>query len=521
MKRRDFLKITPAAAMGLMIGGLPIRTLAGNPLLNLLGKAASTNGRVLVLIQLTGGNDGLNTVIPLDQYSALSAARANILIPEGSVLKLADTINTGLHPAMTGIRDMYNNGFVNIVQGVSYPNQSFSHFRATDIWLTASDSTQYLNDGWLGRYLSDEYANYPVGYPSTAMPDPLAIEIGSAVSTSLQGPNVSMGMAITNVSSFYNLIDNTVTPAPATQAGHELTFIRYIAQQTQQYTGVIQTAAGKANNLSTKYPSKNSLADQLKIVARLIAGGLQTPIYIVSMGSFDTHTNQVDTTDHTIGNHANLLGELSDAVSAFFDDLKLLSVDDRVAAMTFSEFGRRIISNGGSGTDHGTAEPVMVFGKGVIPGFNGSNPVIPVGATVNDNLQMQNDYRSVYAAVLADWFQVSSTVMSDVLLKNYPVLPIFKKDPIVTTNGNNDALSQNYPNPFSKTTTINFGSVGGNVTILLFDVSGRLLKTITKQDYPLGTYQISFDRQELPAGNYFYRLINGNTIATKKMVIIN
>jgi uncharacterized protein (DUF1501 family) len=526
MQRRDFFKLSGGAGLAFLLNGLPVSTYAENPLLRLLARQTSINGRVLVLIQLNGGNDGLNMIIPLDQYSALSAARSNILIPQSSVLSLTGTNLTGMNPAMTGIRDMYDNGLVNIVQGVGYPDPNFSHFRATDIWNSASDANQYLNTGWLGRYLSESYNGFPVGYPNSTMPDPLAIQIGTGVSPVVNGPNVSMGMAISDINSFYNIVNGTVNPAPNTPAGHELTFIRYISQQTQQYTSVIQAAAGNASNMSTKYPaSGNSLSDQLKIVARLIAGGLQTPIYVVSMGSFDTHASQVDATDHTVGTHATLLNQLSIAVSAFYDDLKLLQVDDRVAAMTFSEFGRRIVSNGSGGTDHGTSEPVMVFGPSVNPGFIGTNPVIPANATVNDNLAMQHDYRDVYSAVLSDWFQVTPQVMSNVLLQQFTVLPVFRNGttgiPNTTITGSDDILGQNYPNPFSRSTTITFATQGGATTLQLFDATGRLVRTLAQQDYARGTHQITLDRGNLIPGNYFYRLTSGNEQASRKMLVVD
>ncbi|MBS1644611.1 MAG: hypothetical protein JST36_06180, partial [Bacteroidetes bacterium] len=270
MKRKDFLKISGGASLAYMLHGFPISTFASTPILQLLAKQSQASGRVLVLIQLNGGNDGLNTVIPLDQYSALSSCRSNILIPSSKVLSLAGTTVTGLNPAMTGIRTMYNGGIVNIVQGVSYPNPNYSHFRATDIWNSASDANQYINTGWLGRYLEATYTGFPTGYPNATMPDPLAIQIGNGVSPVLQGPQVDMGMAISDINSFYNIVNGTVDPAPSTPAGHELTFVRYISQQTQSYTSVIQTAANNSTTLSSKYPSSgNSLSDQLKIVARL------------------------------------------------------------------------------------------------------------------------------------------------------------------------------------------------------------------------------------------------------------
>lgn len=524
MKRRDFLKMTQAAGLAYMINGLPINTYAANPLLELLAKQTAANGRVMILIQLNGGNDGLNTVIPLDKYSELSNARGNILIPQNKVLSLANTNLTGLHPAMTGIRDMYNNNYVNIVQGVSYPDPNFSHFRATDIWLTGSDSNQYLNTGWLGRYLDEEYPGFPQNYPNSTMPDPLAIQIGSGVSTALQGQNYNMGMSISSLSSFYNILNGTVDPAPNSPAGHELTFVRYIAQQTQTYNNVIQAAAQKANNQSALYPAGNRLADQLKIVARLIAGGLKTPLYIVSLGGFDTHSLQTDANDTTIGNHANLLDQLSGAVHAFFDDCQILDIDKRVAAMTFSEFGRRIVSNSSGGTDHGTAAPVMVFSQHVNPGIIGSNPNIPTNASVKDNLNMQVDFREIYAAILADWFQVSTKVMDQVLLRNFKVQPVFKKANNIeetTIAGKDEVLGQNYPNPFSRNTTIEFGSVGGMVTIQLFDVNGRLIKTILQKELDRGTHQATISRDGVPAGTYFYRLTNGKEQSTKRLLIVD
>ena len=526
MKREEFLKISGGATLATMLGGWPISTYAANPLLDVIARSAQTSGRVMVLIQLNGGNDGLNTVIPLDQYSALSSKRSNILIPETGVLSLSNTGKaTGLHPSMSKIRNLYEAGFVNIIQGVSYPNPDLSHFRATDIWLSGSASNQYLDTGWLGRYLNERYSGFPAAYPNTSMPDPLALQIGSGVSTVCQGPKGTMGMAISNINGFYNfdnIFNSTVDAAPNTPAGHELTFIRFVAQQTQSYTGVIKLAAQNANNLSTLYNDGNSLANQLKIVARLIAGGLQTPLYVVSMGGFDTHASQTDSTNHAVGTHANLLQGLSDSVSAFFDDCKLLKIDKRVAAMTFSEFGRRIVSNGSGGTDHGTAAPVMAFGYGVNPGIIGNNPVVPANATSNDNLAMQTDYRSLYSSVLSDWFELDPALMANVISQSFQNTPaVFRKSTItgLVENRNDEALSQNYPNPVRSTTTIEFYCDGTEATMVLLDSQGRLMDTLAKGTYPEGKNSVVFNRTGISAGIYFYRLVNGNTKSTRKMLI--
>jgi hypothetical protein len=201
-----------------------------------------------------------------------------------------------------------------------------------------------------------------------------------------------------------------------------------------------------------------------------------------------------------------------------------MGIDHRVAAMTFSEFGRRIVSNASGGTDHGTAEPVMVFGPEVNPGILGANPVIPANATVNDNLAMQNDYRSVYAAVISDWFGVSPTVLNNVMLQTYPILPIFKRSAgteETIVSGSTDVLGQNYPNPVQQSTTITFGSQGGMVTIQLFDASGRLVKTLVQQEFARGQHQITFNRGSMPAGNYFYRLTSEKENATRRMIVVD
>ncbi|HTY00900.1 MAG TPA: DUF1501 domain-containing protein, partial [Bacteroidota bacterium] len=348
MNRRDFLQHTlSAGTVSFMLGGFTVKAYGRTPLLDALLSAADVD-RVLVLVQLIGGNDGLNMVIPLDQYPQLMAARSNIVVDQTKVLQL--TAATGLHPAMTGFQGLYGAGQLTVIQGVSYPNPNFSHFRATDIWLTGADYNQILDTGWLGRYLEQEFPGYPGGYPSTTAPDPLGIQIGSAVTPALDGDSVSMGLAITNPNSSYILPGGSDAP-PATPAGHELTFVREVAQQAQAYGSSIKTAAGKATNLSTKYPAKgtNPLADQLRIVAQLIAGGLRTRLYVVNLGGFDTHSAQVVGTDTSTGAHAKLLGQLSDGITAFMDDITLLGVASKVIGMTFSEFGRRIKSNASLG----------------------------------------------------------------------------------------------------------------------------------------------------------------------------
>ncbi|WP_460968795.1 DUF1501 domain-containing protein, partial [Spirosoma migulaei] len=189
---------------------------------------------------------------------------------------------------------------------------------------------------------------------------------------------------------------------------------------------VIKKAAQSITRQSDKYPApgKNPLADQLRIVARLVAGGLRTKVYLVSTGSFDTHAKQAEPDDTTTGNHAQLLRRVSEALGAFMDDLKGLNAADRVMGMTFSEFGRRIKSNASGGTDHGAAAPIFYFGNGVKAGIIGTNPQLPTSATANDNIAMQHDFRSVYATVLQQWLNLPATDIQTVLMGQFPLLPM-------------------------------------------------------------------------------------------------
>ena len=523
MKRRKFLyNAIPAVLAPTIVNGFAVHSATPSPMLDALMNMATETDHVLVIIQLNGGNDGLNMVIPKASYSDYNAARSNIAIPENKILTLAGNAATGLHPAMTGLQSLYNEGKLAIVQSVGYPNPNFSHFRATDIWMSASDSNEVINTGWAGRYLNEEYPNFPTGYPNSTMTDPLAIQIGSVTSLALQGPAFSMGMSITNPTSFYNLINGIQDPAPVTQAGKELTYIRTVAQQTQQYATVIKAAANNVTQQIT-YPANNSLADQLKIVARLIKGGLKTRVYMVNLGGFDTHSLQVVSTDTTTGTHANLMRTISDAVKAFMDDCKSMGIDKRVLGLTFSEFGRRIKSNSSIGTDHGAAAPMFVFGGKVKSGVLGVNPVIPSNVSVNDNIPMQYDFRSVYASVLQDWFCASPTTLQSVLLKNFQTLPLVQAGACSTSiddlNRNaGETLIINYPNPFTENTTISFTTKGGHTLVQVIDSLGRLISNLVDQHYAPGKYTVTFNGFGLPAGVYYMRLQNGSLQQVKSML---
>jgi uncharacterized protein (DUF1501 family) len=446
MKRRDFLAAASASVLPVLLDGFGVKAMARQSALvqSLMNTSAVNGDRALVIIYLNGGNDGLNTVIPVDQLSAYNTLRSNIAIPQNKILALNGNAATGLHPAMTGLRDLYNDGKLSIIHSVSYPNPDQSHYRSTDIWMTATDSNQNSNSGWAGRYLENQFPGYPVGYPNPQMEDPLAIQIGYLTSTALLGSQQSMGIALSDPNSFYQLVGsgNATSPGdlPCCDAGDLVSFIRKQQSLSVGYASEIKRAADAGKNLAT-YPdaaAKNSLADQLKIVARLIHGGLKTKIYFVSLNGFDTHSSQVDDSDVTVGNHATLLGKLSTAIATFQQDLKLQGIEDKVVGMTFSEFGRRANSNNSKGTDHGIAAPMFVFGSNVKHQTIGQNPDLSnlTGTSTNKEIPMQIDFRRVYTDVLNDWFGTAPTTTTNLLFRQFPTVSLFSRAVETMASGN-------------------------------------------------------------------------------------
>lgn len=514
MDRRRFLRGASLAT----VGGLTVRGFASPLLAPLLNRAVAED-RVLVIIQLYGGNDGLNTVIPLDQYDLLTQFRGNVLIPAPEVLPLDGLPATGLHPALTGLQDLWADGRLGIVQGVGYPSPNFSHFRATDIYETASAADVVLDSGWVGRYLGQEFPNYPVGFPNANMPDPLAIRIGGPVNLGLQNLGVNMAVAINNTNDPLNLTGSVyIDPATPDCKGAKLNFVRTVQRQTDLYGDVIQAAAQPGCNLSPFYPTGNEpgarLAQALKIVAQLICGGLKTRIYWVSETGFDTHAQQVDQQDTTLGAHATLLKGVGDSIRAFQDDLQQLGISERVLGMTFSEFGRRIYSNGSGGTDHGSSQPMFLFGDKVIPGMLGTNPEIDPNSTPATNLPMQYDFRSVYASVLKDWFCLDQVEVDQVLLNTFQPLALVDPQGCLSTGlhelnqGAGQSVLDVYPNPFVERTTVRYSTTGGRVLLQVYNEHGQLVRTLADAVMPQGGFTVECDLGDMPVGVYYCRLQN-------------
>jgi len=521
MKRRSFIKKLGVGALGAtVLNQLPINVLADSPLSS--GLSASETDHVLVVVYLNGGNDGLNTVIPIDQYSNLAKVRSNIIIPEDKILKIPSHEITGLHPALSKLHNYFKEGKASVIQNVGYEKPNYSHFRATDIWNSASDSNQILSTGWAGRYLGNEYPNFPNGYPNETMPDPLSISIG-ATPLCFQGINTYMGVSIADPKNIFSMATGSQDPVPNSNAGKELTYLREVARQSDRYSAVVFQAFDKIKSQFDKYPADNSLGNQLKTVARLIAGGLKTRMYFVSMGGFDTHANQVSATSKIEGTHAGLLTKLSEALDAFQKDLAFLGIDQRVVTMTFSEFGRRIKSNDSLGTDHGAAIPMFLLGNKVKSGVIGNNAVIPDVVENGTNLMASIDYRSVYATLLRDWLCVPEADLKNILLKDFDFLPLVDNTDCKPQDRGRLQLAgetrlKNYPNPFGIQTTLLYFTEGGNTLIQILDVHGRIISTPLDENKPSGSYELILDTQNLASGTYYARLQNESYIESKVLI---
>ncbi len=551
MKRREFLRAMPAFAAPFALGGIPMTALGKENFLTQIA-ASATNDKVIVLIQLHGGNDGLNTLIPIEQYTNYYNMRPNIAISDKGNRKFINLDSTlsknnqiGLHPDMTGIKALYDQGKVSIVQSVSYQDLNMSHFRSRDIWHTGSDVNQYLGSGWMGRYLDDTYPGYPKAYPSDTNPDPLAIELGRDVSLAFHNGKLPMSISIDNPEQFFNLITevrNSDLPPELkdTYYNFELDYISQMEQKSDQYAGRLKSVFDKGSNTSSivypsKYPSiapkgalSNELAPQLRLIAKLLSGGCKTKVFLARITGFDNHEAQVEKTDSSLGTHAALLFHISSAMKAFQDDLKGLGLENRVLTATFSEFGRRPKSNESYGTDHGTAAPMFLFGSCVKPGVVGSAPDLS-NLDGSGNLRQQYDYRQVFGTMLKDWFAAPDDVINSKVLfgkyntPNTHLALINQCNSLSVEAFRNERfrLFDCFPNPAKSSSVIKYYiNADAEVKLTLLDIHGRKVKDLVNQFQTAGEYAVDCNLEDITSGTYIYKIEAGLLQNSKKMIVV-
>ena len=421
MRRRDFLhNLSHLGAASLFASDLAF----GSNLYNSNSYLSNTlsSGKVLVLVKLNGGNDGLNTVVPLNQMSNLNTARPHVILPDNKIINLGEK-DLGLHPELSGFKSLFDEKRLKIIQNVGYETPNFSHFRSTDIWESASDYDKTILSGWLGRYLESQHPLYPKEYPNNQYPDPLSVELG-VPSLLLLGKSFTSFVA-SNPQNFEEIIsdfDNIYDTS--SKRGTKLDYLQLVRKQANSYGRRIKETY--ESGVCKFEFNQSNLGWQFEKVTKLISGGLNTRIYLVELGGFDTHDTQVDQSDHTKGAHSILMKTLNDAVLTFMQNMDDIGRSDDLLVMTYSEFGRTIVSNGSMGTDHGTAAPLFVFGNKVDSTILGNNPVIPSNAEWQNNLATEFDFRQVYSSIMNQWLTVNPTTEEDVLFKKFDQLPIIQ-----------------------------------------------------------------------------------------------
>ena len=392
--------------------------------------ATGKDGTILVVLQMAGGNDGLNMVTPYAD-DAYHRVRPQLALPADKILKLNSY--AGMNPRLSGLKALFDEGHLGVVQGVGYPNPNRSHFRSTEIWQTASDADRNESEGWIGRYFDNccKGADPTVGVAiSEETPQAFAAKTPTGVTFSRPGqfrwrPSDSTEGKMSAEELFFRQLNGSEeSPEPA--AATDGDSIGAIAGKTKTDLGTLdflqrtaldaQLSSDKILAIARKYKSTvpyppGKLASSLSLIARMIAGGLPTRVYYASQGGFDTHAGQLNA-------HKHLMGELNDALAAFVADLKQQGNFERVLLLTFSEFGRRVAENANGGTDHGTAAPMFLLGGGIKGGLFGKYPSLT--DLDNGDLKFNTDFRSVYGTVLDKWLGAPSQV---VLGRKFPALP--------------------------------------------------------------------------------------------------
>ena len=462
MKRRNFIKLTSTASA---ISLLPSQVTASLNIAKSFLDCTISN-RKLVLINLAGGNDGLNTIIPINYYDVYSNLRPSIKIPSNGVnsyINLDETLDEtqqiGLHPSLTGIKNLYDNDLLRIIQSVGYPSQNKSHFASTDIYSTANDGNTWdngSNSGWIGRFMESYYADliqnsYPLG-----------VEIGSkSNSLGFHGESehgLSVNINGQDPSGFYSLISGMAgeppNNIPISEYGHELEYIIQTDALSNMYSEAISNSFNNGQN-AVSYPDTD-ISNQLKTVARLISGGLESKVYMVKLSGFDTHFGQNQAENDILGDHNDLLTKLSSAVTAFMNDLSAMNLKNDVVGLTYSEFGRKAAENGSLGTDHGEIAPMFVFGAPVKGGVSGFNPDLNE-ANENNGYQIQTiqfDYRDTLGTLLQDYLgadnlALDATFFNNTLNQSFSetkIEDLIKSEFSVATNCYSNTLTNNRDN---------------------------------------------------------------------------
>ncbi len=498
-------------------------------------KTQGANSNILILVQLFGGNDGLNTIIPADD-DTYYALRPNIGIAQSALSKFnygGIYFNPGLaNGNKGGLFQMFQSGSLAVIQGIGYDTPNLSHFYSTDIWLSGivpQDSNTSLTTGWLGRYLEEQNPNFPTTLP----PDPLAINLGG-FSLALMGTNSNMGIVVDNpslqsggLSSTDDALDDN---ASGTRYATEYAFVQSVAQMSNTYATRVKSAYATGSKLLKGTYGADGFAGQMQTVAALIAGGLNTSVYVVGTGGFDFHINEVDGGDptHASGAHTALLGQVADAIAQFQSDMIQLDtvgpkVSDRVVGFTVSEFGRRPHDNGSWGTDHGAASVQFAFGTQINGGVFGDACSL-TNLDNNGDLVKNFDFRDAYSTLLTDWFGLSltdaQTVLQDQSAGVQPLVGLIKSASGVSPSVPIALSLSVYPNPMASSANISIEVPASAYTVIeLASMDGTNVQHILARSLDAGSYTIPLT-MNVSSGPYLLSMRSGTARTAKVVEVI-
>jgi len=498
MKRRTFVKNTAAIAAATTVApyilkGKDIFEVMPNQLLS-----SFDDDNIVIIIEMFGGNDGLNTIIPAydDEYYNI---RPQLGIPK-NIAKQFQNTDIYMNPAIVngvtngGMMNLLETGRLAIIEGIGYVPSNLSHFRSQDIWYSGNstdDPSEKLLDGWLGRFIAQKLPDYPNVIPE----HPVAIQIGASLSMLLKSQKGDMGIALTDPDSFYEL-GQGLTPKESLRQGteafdQEFNFIHTVAKQSEIYSQAVKAAYDKGKDL-IKVNYTNGLPKQFELISQLIAGGLKSKIYYVKLSNFDSHAQQQNA-DYISGQHPLLINQVARGICEFLDDAMKQGWADRVVGFTMSEFGRRAYENGSRGTDHGAGSMQFVFGNYVNAGYYGEKPDL-TQLDEDGNIVMQFDYRRTYTDFLQTWLGATSTEIEQLFQK--PFLPLgVLKERIVSVS---DELELNRGSHINVSPIPSHGNL--NISFTLKRCAQADLAVFNH----LGTVEQSIYRGFLDMGNHSY-----------------
>lgn len=511
--RRTFLQTLGLGGAGatLMMSGIPMAMGQPTALSNALGKSES--GRVLIILRLQGGNDGLNTIVPIYDYDRYANYRPTIKHELSDIHRL--TADFGVPGYLRDYMEpIWEGGCMKVVHGTGYENQNLSHFAGTDNFSRGTDD-ELLESGVYGRYFESLYPDFLLNMPEA----PPAMQIGGVGDIIFTGSESNYSFTVASTRQLERIVASgelfNVADIPDCTRGSQLKFVRGVLNTTLKYSEVIKKAAASQKNV-VEFPD-TSLGRSLAIISRTIKAGMGTSVYMVNLNGFDTHANQPE-------RHQKLLTNISQSIMSFYRDLEPSGRDNDVLTMTFSEFGRRVKENGSRGTDHGTAAPMLLFGPSLNGnGFIGEHPSLS-NLVRGSNLQYTQDFINVYGTLMQEWLCIDPSIINQSIPRPYTTLDLgFNCTSGVT---NHDYIVREN---FEHIPVYDNGNVSIRITnnfedsyeIGIYNVLGQKMGMLFSDKLKPGEHDISVSEKlpRLTAGVYIYNINKNNRNYSKKFYV--